>query len=86
MPVRYSIRNSSLDESFHTREALQAVKGQGASYQPSEIESMFNMNENAQQTAMLLRSHLAPKLEPKDFLGVHKVYENFTVVNLNRRG
>lgn len=41
VPVRYSIRNQSLDTSFHTKEALQAV------YQPSEMESLFQMDETA---------------------------------------
>jgi hypothetical protein len=58
VPVRYSIRNCNLDTTFHTKEALQALKI--ANYEPSEIESMFSMDETAQQTAMLLRSHLAP--------------------------
>ena len=56
VPVRYSIRNQTLDVSFHTKEALSAV------YQPNQMESLFSMDETAQQTAMLLRSRLAPKL------------------------
>ena len=42
VPVRYSIRNQNLDVSFHAKEALQAV------YQPSEMESLFCMNDTAQ--------------------------------------
>ena len=42
VPVRYSIRNQTLDTSFHAKEALQAV------YQPSEMESLFSMDETAQ--------------------------------------
>lgn len=84
VPVRYSIRNSNLDASFHTKEALQALKD--ASYQPSEIESLFSMDETAQQTAMLLRSHLAPQLQTEDFDCVLKVHDNFTVVGLNEQG
>ena len=80
VPVRYSIRNQNLDTSFHTKEALQAV------YQPSEMESLFQMDETAQQTAMLLRSKLAPKLQPNDFEKVLKVYEHFVVVKLNKNG
>lgn len=84
VPVRYSIRNCNLDTTFHTKEALQALKN--ASYQPSEMESLFSMDETAQQTAMLLRSHLAPQLVPEDFETVLKVHENFTVVGLNEVG
>ena len=80
VPVRYSIRNSSLDTTFHTKEALQAV------YMPSEMESMFSMDDTAQQTAMLLRSKLAPKLMPTDFDKVYKVYEHFVLVVLNKAG
>ena len=80
MPVRYSIRNQNLDVSFHAKEALNAV------YQPSEMENLFQMNETAQQTAMLLRSKLAPKLKPNDFEKVLKVYDHFVLVKLNRHG
>ena len=41
VPVRYSIRNQNLDVSFHAKEALQAL------YQPSEMESLFSMDETA---------------------------------------
>lgn len=41
VPVRYSIRNQNLDTSFHTKEALQAL------YQPSEMESLFSMDDTA---------------------------------------
>jgi hypothetical protein len=37
-----------------------------ACYEPSEMESIFSMSEQAQQTAMLLRSKLAPKLKVDD--------------------
>ena len=80
VPVRYSIRNQNLDVSFHAKEALQAV------YQPSEMESLFCMNDTAQQTAMLLRSKLAPKLQPNDFEKVLKVYDHFVLVKLNKNG
>ena len=80
MPVRYSIRNQNLDVSFHAKEALQAV------YQPSEMESLFSMDDTAQQTAMLLRSKLAPKLQPNDFEKVLKVYDHFVLVKLNKHG
>jgi hypothetical protein len=69
-----------LDTSFHTKEALQAL------YQPSEMESMFSMDDTAQQTAMLLRSKLAPKLMPSDFDRVYKQYEYFVLVVLNKCG
>lgn len=77
VPVRYSIRNQCLDTTFHTKEALQAV------YQPCEMESMFALDETAQQTAMLLRSKLAPKLMPGDFDKVEQEYEHFALVTLN---
>ena len=80
VPVRYSIRNQSLDVSFHAKEALQAV------YQPSEMESLFSMDETAQQTTMLLRSKLAPKLQLNDFEKVLKVYDHFVLVKLNKTG
>lgn len=35
---------------------------------------------------MLLRSKLAPKLQPSDFETVLKVYEHFVVVKLNKNG
>ena len=35
---------------------------------------------------MLLRSKLAPKLQPNDFERVLKVYDNFVVVKLNATG
>ena len=41
VPVRYSIRNQNLDVSFHAKEALQAL------YQPSEMESLFSMDDTA---------------------------------------
>ena len=44
------------------------------------------MDDTAQQTAMLLRSKLAPKLQPNDFEKVLKVYEHFVVVKLNKHG
>lgn len=50
------------------------------------MESMFSMDETAQQTAMLLRSHLAPKLHPEDFEDVLKVHDSFSVVKLNEIG
>ena len=61
VPVRYSIRNQNLDTTFHTKEAI------GAHYKPCEMESMFSMSDTAQQTAMLLRSKIVPKLQPEDF-------------------
>ena len=53
---------------------------------PSEVESLFSMDETAQQTAMLLRSKLAPKLQPNDFESVIKVYNHFVLVKLNKTG
>lgn len=44
------------------------------------------MDETAQQTAMLLRSHLAPQLQPDDFDSVVKTHDSFTVVKLNTTG
>ena len=35
---------------------------------------------------MLLRSKLAPKLQPNDFEKVLKVYDNFVLVKLNKNG
>ena len=50
------------------------------------MESLFSMDETAQQTAMLLRSRLAPKLQPNDFQEVLKVYDHFVLVKLNKHG
>jgi hypothetical protein len=80
VPVRYSIRNQSLDTTFHTKEAMEAM------YMPCEMESMYAMDETAQQTAMLLRSKLAPKLMPNDFDTIYKEYEHFVLVTLNKTG
>ena len=44
------------------------------------------MSDTAQQTAMLLRSKIAPKLQPNDFDSVVKVYEHFVLVKLNEVG
>ena len=57
-----------------------------ALYEPNEMESMFTMSDTAQQTAMLLRSKIAPKLQPNDFDSVLKVYEHFVLVKLNETG
>ena len=35
---------------------------------------------------MLLRSRLAPKLQPNDFQEVLKVYDHFVLVKLNKHG
>lgn len=69
VPVRYSIRNQptgskgkqNLDTTFHTKEAMKAA------YKPSQMESLFSMSTTSQQTAMLMRSKIAPKLQPGDF-------------------
>ena len=53
---------------------------------PNEMESMLCMDETAKQTAMLLRSHLAPQLQANDIEKVIKVHDNFTVVLLNEVG
>ena len=44
------------------------------------------MSDTAQQTAMLLRSKIAPKLQPNDFDSVVKIYEHFVLVKLNEVG
>ena len=84
VPVRYSVRNQkstqNLNTTFHTKEAMQAL------YEPNEMESMFTMSDTAQQTTMLLRSKIAPKLQPDDIDTVVKVYEHFVLVRLNGVG
>ena len=82
--MRYSIRNKlpaqDLNTTFHTKEAMEAL------YEPNEMESMFTMSDTAQQIAMLLRSKIAPKLQPNDFDCVLKEYEHFVLVRLNESG
>ena len=51
------------------------------------MESLFTMSETAVQTAMLLRSRLAPKLEPQHIDRVLKLYDgNFATVKLTEKG
>ena len=87
VPVRYSIRNQpaaskrqNLDTTFHTKEAMKAA------YKPSQMENLFSMSATSQQTAMLMRSKIAPKLQPGDFDRITRSQGHFSLVRLNQQG
>lgn len=83
VPIRYSIRNQKRQDlnSTISSDILMERNGE-ANYEPSEMESLFSMSAQAQQTAMLLRSKLAPKVKVEDIAQVIQIYKEFGIVKV----